>query len=144
MRDILFRGKSSNKNEWVYGYYVRLDNDHYIYTIESYCIEIETNSYENALIKTQINPKTLGQCTGLTDNNDILIFEGDILTHKSFIKNAVMGVVSFYEGAFIVGRTISNNALINHNTPKNIIAVTNIHDCNDYACKDTYKNKEAR
>ena len=45
MRELKCRGKTIIDNKWVYGYYVRLDNDHYIYTIQNKLVEVETNSY---------------------------------------------------------------------------------------------------
>ena len=79
MREILFRGKTIIDDIWVYGYYVRLDNDHYIYMIQNKLIEVETNSYENELVRYTIDLKTIGQYINKKDIKGKKIYEGDNL-----------------------------------------------------------------
>ena len=71
MREIKFRGKASN-GEWHYG-----DLEHS--PIGKFCRIHEY--WDNGLYKSQydVNPTTVGQFTGLQDNDGNDVYEGDII-----------------------------------------------------------------
>lgn len=72
MREILFRGKIPGLTDWAYGYYAKSGENHFIL--------LDTDNEDNYSI---VDPKTVGQFTGLYDNKGTRIFEGDIIAFRS-------------------------------------------------------------
>lgn len=72
MREIKFRGKNTVvTKKWLYGsYFVGLNDLHYIRHI------IVHNNSSTAVIEI-VNPKTVGQWTGLQDINKVDVYESD-------------------------------------------------------------------
>ncbi len=74
MREILFRGKRTDNGEWVEGYYSPVN----IPITGNMGHFINVGGYR----AVEIDPDTVGQFTGLTDRNDVKIFEGDIVNYN--------------------------------------------------------------
>ena len=79
MREILFRGKRTDNGEWAKGYYIHRPT--------AVCIGESNPSYiwvppvdpdDNTKI-FEVFSETVGQFTRLTDRNNNMIFEGDIV-----------------------------------------------------------------
>jgi uncharacterized phage protein (TIGR01671 family) len=91
-REITFRGKYSKEHEWVYGYYY---NNCDCGTNQD--VIIRHNPEKGTGEEVIIDSRFLGQDTGLTDNNNKRIFEGDIVQ-----CGYGTGVVIFNVGCFMV------------------------------------------
>lgn len=89
MREILFRGKRMDNEEWVKGDLIREP--------WGYCIQVvdgDGNLFTRK--KYAIDTSTVGQYTGLLDKNGKHIFEGDIIE-----QSGCRWIVGFQNNAFV-------------------------------------------
>lgn len=114
----LSRGKREDNGEWVTGYYVKLLEHHIIFDLDG---DVD-----------YIIPETIGRCTGLTDKNDTLIFEGDRVRVPMYkvgeTLNYMTGFVEWINGAFSV--TWDDTQFGRHFVGylENVEIIGNIHD----------------
>lgn len=74
MRDIKFRGKSTDSGEWKYGS-LWLNNEQ--------ALIIPSPLYDEDEEDQNVVPETVGQFTGKTGKNRVDIYEGDIVKHHN-------------------------------------------------------------
>lgn len=122
MREVVFRGKSLETGEWVYGsLYTHaaplecfgcnpLKQTYFIYKagFADWSMPRPVESHE-------VDRKTIGQCTGIKDRNSQLIFEGDIIKWEvSGVERTAVVYYDQYQACFWMGLDlISGNLVLN-------------------------------
>ena len=121
-REILFRGKKIDGDEWIKGFYA--ENGHGSSNIQPKC------KFFGYLVK----PETVGQFTNMTDCINNLLFEGDLVRafddKKCEFDQSYIGIVKFVGGAFGVEWHAKNfqTFMPFRDIESNIMLVGNIFD----------------
>lgn len=126
MRKIRFRGRSILSHTWVYGGIVIEGENAIIYPDAT-----------NGEVGLYVKPDTVGQYTGMNDDYDEEIYEGDILHVNDNYDNEFNGVVVFenkYHHAF--GILDKERFWHSFNEMKSLLKIANIHDNPDFFIKE--------
>lgn len=137
MREILFRGKSTKTNQWIYGGFhiwekrqvCVLGNDR-LKDDEISCV-ITVNSFADwnmprTMQAVEVIADTVGQYTGLTDRNGNKIFEGDIV--NILTENEEIGIIVYEDGGFIVRADKFSIDFINNINGTDVEVIGNKYD----------------
>lgn len=82
MREILFKAKRLDNNEWVYGYLVKHPSAIQIGETSPWYIHVPPAHPEDNGGVYNVDPETVCQYTGLIDKNGNKIFEGDVVSYE--------------------------------------------------------------
>lgn len=106
MREIKFRGKTVNGNEWIYG--MTISKGTIKRKANKFFMEVEENRWKG------LQDGSLGQYTGLRDQNGKEIYEGDIVEWVFFYERLganmgvieddtiVKGIIRWRQGGFVL------------------------------------------
>ena len=96
----LFRGKRLDNGQWVEGFLFHdidcgeTEIQFVQYAVDDYAVESWHNGYE-------VDPSTVGECTGIPDIKGRIMWEGDIVEYvDDYMMHCSRGVVCFHDGSF--------------------------------------------
>lgn len=102
MREILFKVKRYDKNEWVEGYLHKMSTSVYEKGAGYSGFGIQEQYGTERPWSVNVDPSTICQSTGFFDKNGVRIFEGDIVALFKTEEYAKKAIVFFRQGSWII------------------------------------------
>ena len=102
----IYRGKTKQNGEWVYGYFVKEKSYCCIWQGEDNVLPAEYPYFDENMgtIDGNFTPvllESIGQCSMVKDKNDVDMFEGDIVAGALWwLEQPKYGIVTFRDGSF--------------------------------------------
>lgn len=102
----IYRGKTKQNGEWVYGYFVKEKSYCCIWQGEDNVHPAEYPYFDENMgtIDGKLTPvliESVGQCSMVKDKYEIDMFEGDIVAGAlSWLEHKKYGIVAFRDGSF--------------------------------------------
>lgn len=128
MREILFRGKRIDNGEWVEGFLVKHPSAVQIGDCSPWYISVPPKDPDDNGGSYNIIPDTVGQFTGLADENGKKIFEGDmVVSYDLFGRTDGCGIVTWND--LFVAWHMGEKSMYGRIASYEVIG--NIHDSSD-------------
>lgn len=124
MREILFRGKRVDNGEWVEGFLVQ--------RTKWWIYERFLAGRQYSFHKYEVHPATIGQYTGLKDNENVKMFEGDrVRGNYGIPPRVVESVIEWKDGGFYIdtnGHTPLEATIKEGRECLDLTIIGNVHD----------------